>query len=421
MARSVRRKRQPWQGNSPAARSYRRKGRERRRLAAPFSAIQAPYETVGDFESALRRRVGAQTDPLLNTVGEERRDQTSRHTGRTRDLGSWYGAQAGNLAQAFQDTQAALNNIISTGASSSGQNQAALAAALRASQGQANQLMGTIGGGGGPSNQANILANAASQAEAGQRGLGEQAVARIAGAGEMRNVAGTGLVRAQEDEGRRFRNIESQLDQREREIRESIPGLTEQLRAAMLEQELNRQNLGFQQELGREEFGLKEEEFKENKRNLRFQQNLALQELGLSERQFRHQQDIDFGQLDLAAQELLAAQQGGSEGEREDAKLRAERFKNAVVAMTEFLKPKRGETRDREKARERGLNVYNREPQELYTILTKRIGLSRREAVQLIHSVKDRRFERFSTRKPRRRRAGEQIQEVGRQLGEALG
>lgn len=411
----------PWQGSTPEAQEYRRKGRERRRRQAPFSPFES-YGNVGEFEDALERRLRGQVDPLLGNITEQERREQGRHERRQSDLSNWYGAQAQQLGQAFSDTERALNNLIASRNSAGGQSQAALAAALRSTQSDQNALAQMLGAPPPPSDvDENVLGAAAAIDQAQNTGLTGQAVARVSAAGERRNIAPTGMLRASEGEARRYGGVQQEIDRARREIQDRVPSIREELRQRMIQDALQAGNLQFQQNLARDEFGLQEEQAAAERQNMRFQQRLALQQLGLDERRLAHQQNIDLAQLDLQAQEIQAAiEAAGSDDERADAEARGEAFARGADWLNSFLQRARGETRDRNRAREEGRPLYNRRPEEAYRVLTKRFGLSRRDAVRLIHSVADGRWERFSTRprRPRRRGAGGA---AGGAIGGAIG
>jgi hypothetical protein len=314
-------------------------------MQQPYDLTTSPYTTRQSFENEVNRVAGSQIQPQQDEINRQIAAMQSGSDRRQQQLSGWYNwARTGNQG-AMDAASQALAQLAGANAQGGQESRDALSAAIGGTQGQQNQLVSNLGGqatdtGQGAALQAGSVQNAASLSNL----LGSQFGSSIAGMAGRGNEISLGGIEASQDESARRRGEEETFSSQLRDLSGQLPGLRSQARQTLTESEMNRQNQMFQQYLSEKQLGL-------SAQNQSFQQWLAKKQLSISgrqqtesERQGRAQRSVAQQQLQLDAAKVAADSAKIQQGDdSEQAKQRAERYRNGAAMINEYLKPLKNE------------------------------------------------------------------------------
>ena len=388
--------------------------------AAPKPAAFNPVAamTPQQIDERARQIAQSQVQPELDLIGQETKRTDSAHENRNAQLQGWYGAQQGQLNQAFSDTQRALDKMLSLSSTTGQQGSDALAAALRAAGAGSSDLARMTGTQAPPGEEAALLASHAAGVAPQREALAQAAMARLGAQGERRSLASIGGIESIDQERRRYGAEARELGGRRQAAAGRLGGLINEARTGLESRELDKYKT-------REDLNLAKKKFGEDRANRLFQQWLATKELGLKEKdlnfdqwlsrqnlslegaKFAHQQNIDVQELGLRSREIDAtiahlnadAKKEKDANKRKQKEDRAKAWANGRALLEEYLAPRKGEA-DVSMRPEEGyegpegyltdpadedkrLKVYKRDYNTAYKRLTS-IGLSRSDALRIM-------------------------------------
>jgi hypothetical protein len=321
----------------------------------PFDPWGPRYKTTTDFESAVKKISATQYQPQLEDIWRERGSEQRASAYRNQQLGQWYGAYGQELSKAFQDTNAALQNLMATRAAGAGAAQGTLNAALRRTGEQTAQEAGVIGGTPTPPptmptpEQAGAMQAAYGGQEAQQGALAQTLGGMISESAKNQALAGTGLISAGREERGRLAGLLRNLTEREQTVRNTIPGLVESTRASLLQQALQAASARHDARMAEKEFGLKQRAETQNEAIARGELGLKTRAQTFTEKQGRSQQrlereklthteNLDEAQLQIQRDKLAADIQKTTGTDAADlAKLRAQRWDNGVAYLNNVV------------------------------------------------------------------------------------
>jgi len=300
----------------------RKKKKSRTRTSSPgFSVTSSPYQSQADFDAAVNRSARNEYAPQLSEIRRNRGTAQSASDTRQRDITSWYGAYANDIAAAYQRTQDALNNLIATTNGADQGSQATMRAALNYNP---DQQLGQIIG--GPvqrtAAQDQSVAAGAGSGQSSNTALARQIAAVLGQIGGQGVVASAGMLKSRTDEAGRLKAQLGDFDTQRRDILSQVPAIREKYRQQLYQQELERQNQAFTQNLSEREFGLSQDQFNETKRSN------------------REQEKLNWAQLDAQiAADQAAADQAADDKEAQGAQARAEALQNGKAILQGYLDP----------------------------------------------------------------------------------
>lgn len=374
-------------------------------MKQPFNPLQTPYKTYGDFERAARALAYQQYGPQMEDLRSQINEATSANQGRREDISRYTAGLTNNLTKSFDDTNRALQGLLSTYTGGNQAAQQSLAAILAASdQAGVNRAQGAgVPAPGTGSAQVNASAN--SLPNAGGNTLAQIFASQIAAASQRQSLGSLMARESYDQEAARFRNVMGGLQNQRTSLSSQIPQYRQNARQELWQQALAGQNQGFQQDLARDQFGLA-------KQNQKFQQNLANKQFGLSQQQFKlaqqqfglerlkfeHAKNIDWANVALegrkfqesirqfdaqlqqakaenASRERIAA----IEQKRQLAQQRAKSYGAAVEGLSQYLAMSRRE--------QKHPRTYRRYWDDAMRLLTGQYRLDQRSALQLLGST----------------------------------
>ena len=252
----------------------------------PFSALSPSFKTMGQFRKAIKRRTQGYIQSQLKPVKAATQEENLANRGRVGDIRKDYNYYTGQVRQAANQTQNALDELLATRGAGSAAAQNTLAATLagirEGDRAQATTIGGTL-----PSsdNATNAILTGFGSAEAAQNALGQQFGAQSAFERGRVGTAGLARVRANEDEAARHRAIVLQLAKEMMAIKETRPAIREQMRQQIMQEELQRAAQRAQNQLANKQLGLQKDQLKEQKREANLQHQVDMSQVALQEKQ----------------------------------------------------------------------------------------------------------------------------------------
>lgn len=312
----------------------------------PYDPLAPSFKYQKGFNKAVKRRARAQVQPLLQDVGQRRREAVSANTEREADIGGMYGAERAARTAGNTQLKDALTGLMSSMGGMGTEVQNAMQAALGQSQAREQEAaaqLGVVAPGQDPS----YLAALAAGTTGNKMGLGgDMATALTRGAANL-GISGVGERNALENEDRRYQGIISGLDQERTDIRSRLPGIMETMRGAIGQEEMGKLVTGEQMDLARDQFGEIKRGNRFNERMTRRQHRLAKEQFGETKKQNKaSRQDakarlkLDEGTLQLQRDQLEIEKTGAvDEAGKKAAENKAKQFDSAVEWLTGFLAP----------------------------------------------------------------------------------
>lgn len=364
------------------------------RATDPYNPLGSSFGTVGDFNKAVNLRTNAQIDPLLQETDRQREREVRAHAGRQADIQSYFGYYDKNLQQAADNLRRSLADVSAQQAGTDQNAQATLRAALMGSLGQARSAADTIAGQspvnlGASQDQVNSMLT--SQAAGQQAGdvLAQQGLARQQAQDQALNVSGASRLKYMGDETARDVAKIDELNNDRRRIYLRRPELSEAARKELQAEEIQKQNLRFQQKLARDQFGETQKNNEAQRQNLSFQQWMAKQTFGLNVQKYLHQSQIDWANVHINEAQVqnqaaaLDAQinKAAKAGDDAAAKERAQSWVKGLQFMNTFLAPAKGEGFDGAKYRKRV--TY----ESLWRQLVNQQGMNPKDALRLMTTI----------------------------------
>lgn len=354
-----------------------------------YSPTAPSFKNQRGFNRAVRRRANSEVQPLLQDINLQREREASAHANRAAEQSRWYGYEDQALRAGADRTAQSLQALMGSVQGMSGGGADALNAALRQqseSQAADARNMGSSALGTDP---------AIAQALAARRGAGDMSLAgnlatSITSANNLVGVGGIAGREASEQEGRRYRGITDTLSDQESDIRGRIPGLREQARASISQEELGKAGQRFQQNLASQEFGLSKKQFGLQKRGQKFQENLAEEQFGEEKNQNKRaqkNQNRQFGmdQQTIDIQKMQFAQDITDAATEEDkvmAEQRAKSFNDGVEALNSFMEPTKSEL----DKKGRPNKLYHRSYADALDLLTMQLGIPMGMAYKILRT-----------------------------------
>jgi hypothetical protein len=363
-----------------------------------YDPLAPSFKYQRGYKRAIKRRAQSQIDPLLGEVNTEGREAAGAHNTRAQELTGWYN-HAGDAAKAgFDRLQQATKGLLGSASGYQGDAQGALASALRQQQGDAQSEAAKLGVS-APAQQPGLLESLQATGSGNQLGLTGDIAGLLGRSSADIGITGLRGVEAGQQEGDRYRAITDELTKRRRDIMGTLPGLREQARGAIDQEELGKAGQRFQQGLARDQFGLQEDQFGldkqrfgEEKKTGKAQRKLARLQFGedvrshkVGERQQDEQLGISHDQVANERQrihnELVTAI---DQTEKDNAVAKAKAFNSGVEALQSFLKPTKAETRKNGSIK----STYKRSFADAYDTLTYQLGMSPNEALRVLRTAK---------------------------------
>jgi hypothetical protein len=363
-----------------------------------YDPLAPSFKYQRGYKRAVKRRAQSQIDPLLGEVNTEGREAAGAHNTRAQELTGWYN-HAGQEAKAgFDRLQQATQGLLGSASGYQGDAQGALASALRQQQGDATTEAAKLGVS-APAQQPGLLESLQATGSGNQLGLTGDIAGLLGRSSADIGITGLRGAEAGQQEGDRYRAITDELTKRRRDIMGTLPGLREQARGAIDQEELGKAGQRFQQGLARDQFGLQEDQFGldkqrfgEEKKTGRAQRKLARQQFGEDVRSHKvgeRQQDEQLGiSHDQVANERERIRQEGinavAKGIADDSEAKAKSFNAGVESLQAFLKPSKAETRKNGSIK----STYKRSFDDAFDSLTMELGLSPGMAYRVLRTAK---------------------------------
>jgi hypothetical protein len=208
-------------------------------------------------------------------------------------------------------------------------------------------------------------------------------------------ITGVGGQEAATEEGRRYNAIIKDLTNQRSDVRARLPGIREEVRQQMQNEEMQKASQRFQE-------GLAGKQFRLQKRGQKFQEGLANKQQGLAERaQGETERSNRAGEkLNWAgirnerariAQEVANA---GTDAQKEQAQARGERFNAGVEILTNWFKPSKQEQGKKGKMGPKQQEAYNQRLTHGYTEMVQQVmastGMGPVEARRVVLAASDR-------------------------------
>lgn len=267
----------------------------------PFNPYQA--ETEGQFNQSVLAAARAQYEPQLQQYQGDIAAENAASPQRVNALNSIYGAYGQDAQDAFNETQQALNAMLTQNASGNQAAQGTLAAALSSAQapsGQLSQMMGMT-----PESQSSP--EPYNLAALGSNNAGQNELAQIA-AGLMgtqgNNVANVGLEQSQQLDNESLRHMAALQGYRGQEdaLAQTIPTDIANQRQTLLTAAQNASTANLQNSLATKEFGL-------TANNDAANQQLAQEQFGLTKQQDQITNDLNWAKVGQGQQGLNQQEQ----------------------------------------------------------------------------------------------------------------
>ena len=340
---------------------------------------ESGYPSRKAFNRQVRQRAMGQIRPTLQDIAQRRREARGAHDTRVGELGGWYGADQTARQAAFDQTNTALNDILTRTDVMGDAGAGALDAALRRS----NELASAEAANLGVSNPGVDPAYAqalGAYGQAGQMGLAGNVAGYIKGAGADLALSGQEQKEAGLREGRRFDSIVKGLSKERTDVRSRLPELIKAARSEMIAEQLGIK----QQELAESQFGETKRSNKANENLAQQQQNLAEDQFGETQKQNKRQYRLNKQDVALRKQELnQAVKEAKGTDNEEKAKAAAERFDRGVEWVNGYLAPTDQDKGPGGKFRD-DLYRANRSFEEAYTLLKRQFGMGELEALRVL-------------------------------------
>lgn len=342
MPRSVKRpkKNRRNKGNRP----QNRRQVKRRKKPELFRPLAKGFKTERELNKAVRQRAAGYYKPGLQDLKSEARTETRRHEGRASDIQSMGQSYSDRLAQAYQDTQSALNTLVAQSTTANQTAQENMIAALQATGEEDAGIAGMIGGGvavpegGRGAMIASGIAGQGAQDQAHRHSF----ASLIGGAARQQSIGGLNALRSLDSERMRTSGVHDELRDKRLDIRSRIPEFREKARKEILGEETQKQNVRFQQGLARDEFGLKRRQTRQEGRRIRQEGR----KINLAEQQFGWQKQVDLQNIQLQRDQLNAEIEAARRDARGGGPARAERleqlgkrYDSAIQWLDSYMQP----------------------------------------------------------------------------------
>lgn len=353
----------------------------------PYNALNSPYRTQGEFNTAVGQTAKAGYQPKLDELKTEEEGETGLTSQREADNVNIYKQYSEQAKEAFEKAKATMSEIASRQNASTKAGQEALQGALSNTG---------VPGVSPVQNQQAFLAEAS--------GLGNESSQVLAGeeAGlttEMSKdllVPGAGLDEARREEAVRNAGVLNKIASERDKIVRTIPEITEKTRQEMMKDEETRQANRLQEQIAQQKLGLEQEYHKEavgQRREGVAEKRKERQEVvGLDQKKLQEEAGIKTKKLQVEKEKVWAAVEKTKDAQKKAAAtLYAKRYDNAVTIMANYLKlnTKTEFMPGHEPlgaAKEKGLVEYNRNAEHLYRMLTEQGQLNALEAFKIMGS-----------------------------------
>lgn len=374
--------------HAPGARSHA--GGSPNKAAPAYNPLESPYKTQGQFNSAVSSITKAGYQPELDSLKSEEQEENSLHGVREGDNKSIYEQYSAQASAAFDRAKSAMAEIAARQNASTQAGQQALQAALSNTG---------VSGLQGPANPSDFMAEAA--------GFGDKSSQTLAGmqGGEIGERTGDQLVpgawrqEAMSAEQQRNQGEIAKVQGARAKVLAGIPNAEAKTRGELSKQEQERETAKLQNQLAGGKLGLEKQS--QNQKNHIEQQTLAQKgeethiNAALKARELGQAAGFEAEKLGIEREKIAASIKNAKTGEQKvAAELAGKRFDHGLELMSGYLKinAKTEFNPTGVPAQETSLSeggkkqVYRRNAQQLYDILTKQGNLTAPEAFRLMSS-----------------------------------
>lgn len=383
---------------SEAAQRQAKSSASRQAASAPYNALNSPFKTQGQFNSAVLANAKSQYQPELDQLNTEEQGEQGLHQTREGENAKTYQQYSEQAQAAYDKAKQALGEIAARQNSGTAQGQATLQAAL--------SNTGVAGLAAVP-NQAQFTAQAAGIGNADSQALaGEQA--GIAGEfGKDLLVPGAGRAEAQFKEQARTTGKLNTLGLERKKVLARIPDIQTKTRADMTKEEQAREANRIQTQLASGKLGLEKTTQAQNNavanRTLNQKGQEAREANTLKLQELAQNSGLEWAKIQVQREDLAqkASEARGAKAVAA-AKAAGERFDKGLQIMASYLhKDDKAEFQptgtlgDKTKENEK-LRPYQRNAMHLYKMLTEQGNLTAPEAFRIMGSSGNGYVEQFA-------------------------
>lgn len=366
----------------------------------PYDALESPYKTQAQFNSAVSANARTQYQPELDTLNTEQQGEAGLHQQREGENAKTYDEYSKQAQDAFERAKAAMAEIAARQNSSTDAGQKALQAAL------SNTGVAGLAGVANPDafmKQAAGLGNMQSQVLAGQQSgtTGELSKNLL--------VPGAGRAEAQFKEQQRTGGALGKIAKERRQVLARVPDIMSKTRADMSKEETAREAQRQQVKLAGGKLGL--EKTTQAQTNRTNQQKLAQERAIARESNAAKLQEsaesvgIKWSEIDIQRKDLAnKILEAGNARSKAAAEVAAKRYDKGLEIMTHNLakndktefQPTGNPQVDKEAEESGKRRPYKRDAMGIYNQLTKQAFLSAPEAFNVMESSGNGYVEQFA-------------------------